>query len=215
MALQWTPEQLEAFRNGDNTIYRILFDEYAGPLYALANELLNDTEEAKDIVSTAFEKLLEKKADLQSFDHIRNFLFRVAKTRSFNILKSRGNQPVSLDNLYDEFAGNVTFIDETQLTILQQLQEEHVLAALDRLSPRQRECLRKRYLEKWTVKAIAEHLKISQFTVYKHLRKGREEIDRKFNNGDGPRLNPLIIFLLIHYFLKYLPLSLAIFPGPL
>src|ERR1700761_6784243 len=126
-----TTEQILAFRTGDNTVFKILFDRYAGPLFNSANALLDDKHTAEDVTSIAFERLFENKEKFDTEKFIRNFLFRVARNLCFDIIKARKKKPSWLDQ---QMADTITDNDDFEIDILKQLEEEAVAKVMDDLT---------------------------------------------------------------------------------
>jgi RNA polymerase sigma-70 factor (ECF subfamily) len=203
--LGFTPDKLDAFRKGDNMVFSELYNVLKDPIYSIAFKILKIREDAEDVVSETFEKLIKNRESIDfpfntdHMDRIEGWLCRVVRNASIDRLKARRKNwhylisPTdmdSLDKLSDpeiDFQGEVyaEIIDHFNLQAQRFLQE---------LAPRRQEAFRLYHLENWEVEAIADHMGISAKTVYVHISKAKKQLYKKLKkSGNNPF--PLSFFL--------------------
>jgi RNA polymerase sigma-70 factor (family 1) len=91
---------LAEFRQGNSVAFKYIFDVYNKRLCYYAEQLLNNQQEAEDVVADTFKKLWERSGDFDSKQHITGFLYTT--TRNACINQSRSNQ--RKENIHREFS---------------------------------------------------------------------------------------------------------------
>lgn len=72
---------ITGLHQGDEKIFRELFEKYHTRLCYFANTLLPFSEGAEDVVQEAFVKLWQKKIDFHSLNAVKTFLYITVKNR--------------------------------------------------------------------------------------------------------------------------------------
>jgi RNA polymerase sigma-70 factor (family 1) len=80
-------EALTAIQLGDESSYEQMFRAFYPRLCAYARTILNDTEEAEEIVQTLFCRLWEQRATLDVTISVQAYLFRAVRNASLNYIK--------------------------------------------------------------------------------------------------------------------------------
>lgn len=78
---------IAAFKQRDASAFAYLFKQYYHALCAFADKLVNDRQEAEDIVQDQLMKLWRKHADFDSLASIKSFLYISTRNACFNFLK--------------------------------------------------------------------------------------------------------------------------------
>lgn len=78
---------IDALKQRDATAFAYLFKQYYYALCSFAERLLNDRQEAEDIVQDQLMKLWRKHADFDSLSSIKSFLYISTRNACFNFLK--------------------------------------------------------------------------------------------------------------------------------
>ena len=78
---------LTAFKQGNSSAFREIFENYNKILFTCAIQLVKDKEQAEDIVSEAFAKLWQRHDVFQTEEHIKAFLFVTTRNASLNYLR--------------------------------------------------------------------------------------------------------------------------------
>ncbi|WP_158618142.1 RNA polymerase sigma factor [Chitinophaga lutea] len=74
-------------KRGDKYAFNLFFKEFYAPLFYYCRHLVQDEEEARDIVLGTFQKFWEKRDRIQNYRNARSFLYLVAKNAGLDYLK--------------------------------------------------------------------------------------------------------------------------------
>ena len=108
---------LKALQAGDSSAFSTLFETYADRLYRLAIGLVQQSEEAEDVVQETFIKAITHLDQFEGRSNLGTWLYRVAYNASLDRLRQRVENPLPDDGLYEE--------DEAQLLMPEVLVEWH------------------------------------------------------------------------------------------
>jgi len=81
-----------SFDNQDPVAFRQVFDLHNKSLCYFAQSLVQDPEEAEDIVQETFKKLWESNTSFTGSDHLTGFLFLVTRNAALNHLRNKKNR---------------------------------------------------------------------------------------------------------------------------
>lgn len=81
------PIDVARFASGDRREFHACFESMYETLVFFTHRYTDDISQAEDCVQEAFISLWERHADMQSFAHIRAFLYRVCHNKAINALK--------------------------------------------------------------------------------------------------------------------------------
>ncbi len=145
------------FIKGDVSAFKALFESFYGSLCQITNKYLKDDAASRDIAQDAFVYLWEKRAEINSVQSAKFYLYKFVKNRSLNYIRDarhRSKINMQLQNPEASFRDDL-IEQETYILIHKAIQgltpqeQRIILLALDGLSNIQ----------------IAEELKISINTV--------------------------------------------------
>lgn len=140
---------------------RILIDEYQSHLYRIAFNICKNREDAEDIVQDTFVQYHISNKEYDDESHIRAWLMRVTINKSRNTLRSFWRKHrQSLESYMEE----LNFPDS---------QSEELFEAVMRLPEKQRTVIHLFYYEDYSIKEIADILKLSESNVKTRLTRGR------------------------------------------
>ncbi len=148
-----------------------LFEGYQSNLYAVAFNICKNAEDAEDVVQDTFMQYYSCKKEFDSGQHIRAWLIRVAINKAKNVNRTfwRRNK-MSLE----DYMETLTF--ETP-------ESEELFAAVMHLPDKYRIVIHLFYYEDYTVREIAEILKLSESNVKTRLSRGRALLKEKLQEG--------------------------------
>ena len=89
-------------KNGNAQALNALLDANKGKIYAAAYALLKNREDAEDAMQQALIAVWQNIGKLAAPEAFETWLYRVTYTRSLNILKSRKNNEMVIENLWLE-----------------------------------------------------------------------------------------------------------------
>lgn len=145
------------------------------PLYQLCCSILGSTDEADDIAQEAFVALCKTTQEFQSDEHVRNWLFKVASNRCYNVLRARRRHPVTSQQesgpALDRFQA-----DQYSRTECERERLDVLWSSVQRLKPELREVIYLRYGEELGIGDIASVVGISRSAVYVRLHRARKAL---------------------------------------
>lgn len=147
-----------------------LFKEHYRRMYRLANILLHDDAESKDVVHDVFARLLDGHGDIKD-ETAESYLITSVRNRCLNIIRSRQIQQ-RVERLY--------LLDlDTSVISTEMLEEElrTLQKGIDKLDPPVcKDVVLQHFRDGITFKQIATRLGVSETTVYKHLRRALSQL---------------------------------------
>jgi RNA polymerase sigma factor, sigma-70 family len=163
-------------------IFEKMFNEWYAQFVYFAYYFVNDKEVSKDIVSNAFEHILEKGDKLET-STAKAYLSKIIKSKCIDYLRRQ-----NIHSEYLKFLGHVSDIviendidDHNQKMELINLYKK-------KLTPYNIKVLDMCYIKKMSYKEVAEELNISVAAVHKHivvaLRILRQEVKKEYKNGN-------------------------------
>ncbi len=156
-------------QEGDSAAFDTLVTRHMQRAFAVAMRLLDQREDAEDLVQDAFIAALEK---IDTYDSEREFapwFYRILVNRCLNARKSRSRRS-TLEIGDDAASGGASPLLETERSELR----THLKKALDVLPERQRTIVTLFDIEGFTSPEVAEILGISDGTVRWHLHQARQ-----------------------------------------
>lgn len=153
---------IDEFRNGTEAGLRYFFDQYYKSLCYFAVRLVQDDQEAEDIVANCFVKLSEKHKEFDTDQNIKSFLYAICRNACLNYLK----------HLRIKSAAQTFFLNQAEQgeeIILNQIIKAEVFDILNQeiefLPEKCREIFKLIYFEHKKTDEIAEELALSVQTV--------------------------------------------------
>lgn len=153
---------VSGLRQGKNHDLGILFDRYFTSLCHFAIHLVQDSDDAKDIVLVTFNKLWNSRENFHSEEHIKSFLYVATKNSCFDFLKAKGRRQAHHNSFsrLDEINEGDFEIKQIETELLRKIYEEAA-----KLPQKCREVFELTYLGELTSSEIAQQLNISVSNV--------------------------------------------------
>lgn len=161
---------------GDEVAYGLLYQRYAGYIFRLVYSLLQQRQDAEEVLQDSFEYAFRR---LAHFDagraSFKTWLYKIAVSRSRNKRRRRWLPTFSLSQLPDEqVQDGARAQPEERLALTQQ--QRAVWEALQALSPKLRETAVLRYYEGLTYVEIGEILEIPAKTAQSRMRLAHKQL---------------------------------------
>ncbi|MBQ8047586.1 MAG: sigma-70 family RNA polymerase sigma factor [Prevotella sp.] len=150
-----------------------LFRRHYERMFLTASTLLRDKEEARDVVSEVFSRLLEQDSCLDGSQNTEAYLLVSVRNRCLNILAHRLVMKKNALHFSEGTAEDTPYEELPLDDILQYIQDD--------LPPQTGRIVRMRYAEGMPYREIERQTQLSRIAVYKHLRKGIEKLRKHFN----------------------------------
>lgn len=133
---------------------------FHGTLYRLAFAYVHNCENAEDICQDAFVKLMDCKCEFESSENCKAWLIRVTINLSKNLLRKRSIR-------FEELDENIPALEK---------EEFEMLEVVKSLPPKYRAVIHLYYYEGYSVKEIADIMRISVTAVTTRLTRARERL---------------------------------------
>jgi RNA polymerase sigma-70 factor (ECF subfamily) len=146
---------------GDQIAFTEIFDRYKVMLYKHACKLLNNYDEANDVVQDTFAKLWEKRETLYINSSLSSYLYSAVRNRIFNLMSHQKVALQYLDSTFDFEARNNFIMDEQ---IMMKELAAIIENEIEALPPKMRTVF-KLSRERSSYKEVAQILNISDKTV--------------------------------------------------
>lgn len=183
---------LISFQLGDDSVYEIIYDRYWALLYRHARKMLQNDEEAKDVVQEVFMMLWTRLSTQGVNQPLAAFLYTATRNKVLDQLKHSKVKARYAASLQQETERQLqppdSLVRERQLA--QQIESE-----IQFLPPKMREIFVLSRREYKSYKEISEQLQISDKTVKKQVSNALQILRVRLGT-----LLFLIFFILICYF---------------
>lgn len=163
----YSDQQLVALmKAGEESAFNEIYSRYGMPLYHQANQMLRDTETAKDLVQELFITLWSNVDQIRADVNLAGYLYIAVRNRVFKLIE-KGRVRNDYLNAIAKYASDVSTetmddLDEKELSLI--LQQE-----IDRLPPRMKEVFELSRKDNLSHREIADQLGISDKTVKKQI----------------------------------------------
>lgn len=174
---EFTKEELDAICNGDKAVFKRLYDNYSGALYAMAIKIVISEDVAKDVLQDSFVKIWK---NFHSFDSTKGRLFtwmaNIVRNTSIDALRKKDAKYEI--HVQDKF---VTIADRQNNTS-QNTDTLDVHDKIDTLSDEHQVVIRTVYLMGHTHEEAAKKLNLPLGTVKTRVRMAMIELKRIFGS---------------------------------
>lgn len=183
---------LEKLRSGDRQEFALLVDRYSGPVYRAALRMLNDEQDAEDVLQETFLKAMRGISSFEGRSHISTWLYRIAMNEALMMLRKKKGGVVSIDRDQEDEDGTlqpkeiVDFCCMPEQELSNSESRSQIHRAIERLSPALRSVFILRDVEGLSVKETADVLEIGESAVKTRLLRARlklrEDLSAYFAN---------------------------------
>lgn len=166
-------ELMEDFKGGGQEAFKYLFSALHDPLIGFTRGIIRDNSDAcYDIVAEAFLKLWKNRERMESFDHIRRYIYVITRNAAIDELRLFTRKQKYQK---EESANNTMSFDTYEMHALANM----ILMAMFNIKGKVRsKVMRMVYKGDKTTAEIADTLGISGQTVLNHKTRAIEEIRR-------------------------------------
>jgi RNA polymerase sigma-70 factor (ECF subfamily) len=158
-----------ALARNDPAAVELIWDRYAGDLFAYLQAVLCSRHDAEDVLQTVFVRIVRKRHRLAKARHLDAYVYRIARNEAFRLIGSRKKDRT------------LEAVNESWLIVPEGRHEsndlaEQLQAALARLPQPQREVIVMKIYRQKTFLEISRLLGLSQNTVASRYRYGMEKL---------------------------------------
>ncbi|WP_442589706.1 RNA polymerase sigma factor [Pedobacter sp. AW31-3R] len=181
------------FRYGDETALKLIFNTYYYPLFNYGHKFTPDDHIIEDVIQDLFIKLWSDREVIKETSSVKNYLYKAFRRRLIRKLnyapKIMGFPMMEEKIQFDiELGHDHSMISQERIHSIQ----HKLSAALEKMTPRQREIIHLRYYEEMEFEEIAEVLQLSVKDTYKLLYRAIDSLKKHL-----PRFDYLIILYLL------------------
>lgn len=179
---------VDALRQGDEQVFETIFRTYYERLCNYANTILNDMDEAEEMVQSAFLTVWEKHDTLEIHTSVKSYLYRAVHNSCLNRVKH-----YKVRKTYGDSVKNQTELlhDDASQDLIGSELDAIVANAIDSLPDQCKLVFKLSRFENLTYAEIAEQLGISVKTVENHMVKALKVLREKLKD-----YLPVLIWLL-------------------
>ncbi|SDK18439.1 RNA polymerase sigma-70 factor, ECF subfamily [Pedobacter sp. ok626] len=167
---------------GDQVAFTEIFNRYWDKLYLHALKMLEDEDDAKDLVQELFSSLWTRVAEFELQSSLSGYLYVMVRNKVLNHIRQQKTR-----NTFQEAL--TLYIDTHQHSVLEYISENELSLALEveiqNLPPKMREIFELSRKQDLSHKEIASKLNISDKTVKKQINNALKIIRMKLDNTIG------------------------------
>jgi RNA polymerase sigma-70 factor (family 1) len=186
-------ELVERLQKGDIEAFDLLYEKYSGVIYSFSLKYLRSTDEAEDIVQSAFLKIWGNHKNLKKESSVRSYLFTIVYNDICKHYRKRNYHQQFVDAILYDNSGSSS---QTEDSINSKSVVERVLQIVDKLPERQKSIFLKSRKDGKSTKEIAEELGLSPGTIDNYISDSLKFIRNRLNKEDLA----LLLFLLLFAF---------------
>ncbi|MEC5144865.1 Sigma-70 family RNA polymerase sigma factor [Chitinophaga sp. 180180018-2] len=182
-----------AFRSGDASSLQAIFDKYYSPLFNYGHRFSADDHLIEDALQELFVKLWKNRESIRETDSVKNYLYKSFRRVLLRMLEvQQRNHTFSVLDEWPEWGQELAY-DQTMIS-RERLEKirGNLVAALTKMTPRQREIIHLRYYEEMEYDEIAALMQLSVSSTYKLVYKAIETLRQYLSKSDLLILSALI-----------------------
>jgi RNA polymerase sigma-70 factor (ECF subfamily) len=185
---------LEALRSGDRAEFARLVEAYYEMIYRLAIKMLNNPQDAEDILQETFIKAYRNLKNFDGRSNLSTWLYRIATNEALMFLRKRKPDSVSIDETIDTGEGEhrpVHIVDWGNLPEEELMSEEaqtYLDQAVDKLPPSLRVVFVLRDIQGLSTRETGEVLDLSEVAVKTRLSRARLRLREELSAYYGERV---------------------------
>lgn len=182
MNASYTDAQLlQELACGNEKAMRQLFAIYRDRLFFYITRITKSEQIAEELVMDVFMKIWTGKEMLAEVQNIDAFLFRIARNKSIDFLRSAAGNTRFQELLWEQI--QAASGDRADTPLLVKEYEARVREAISLLSPQRRKVYSLRYEQQLTHAEIASQLSLSRHTVNNHLVEAQKFVHNYVTKG--------------------------------
>ncbi|WP_142687976.1 RNA polymerase sigma factor [Chitinophaga polysaccharea] len=175
----------EAFRSGDESSLQRIFDKYYTPLFNYGHKFSADDHLIEDALQNLFVRLWKNRDGIKDTGSVKNYLYKSFRRVLLRMLEVQQREysfsvPEGWPGPGQELPYDQTLISRERLESIR----SNLVAALEKMTPRQREIIHLRYYEEMEYEEIAALMQLSVSSTYKLLYKAIDTLRQYLSKTD-------------------------------
>tara|TARA_B100000508_G_scaffold60116_1_gene46771 strand:- start:48734 stop:49339 length:606 start_codon:yes stop_codon:yes gene_type:complete len=179
---------VERAKEGDEAAFAQLMDQYREPVYYMLLKMVKNTDDAEDLTIEAFGKAFNRIQQYSPSYAFSTWLFKIASNNCIDFIRKKRVHLTSMDHAYSNQDGESVKIDvesgtmDPEETIIKQQKVKTMRKVVEKLKPRYRDLIKKRYFEELTYEEISDEMDLPLGTVKAQLFRAREFLANLMKN---------------------------------
>jgi len=167
---------------GDQAAFAELMKRYKEPVYYMLLKMIKNTDDAEDLTIEAFGKAFNRIDQYTPNYAFSTWLFKIASNNCIDHIRKKRISLISMDHAYTNENGESVGIEvdgghlDPEEVFIQQQKVKAMRDVVDKLKPRYRELIIKRYFEELTYEEIVDEMDLPLGTVKAQLFRAREAL---------------------------------------
>ncbi|GAB7087878.1 RNA polymerase sigma-70 factor [Marinifilum fragile] len=155
-------------------IFEELFKEHYRSLYYHAYSILNDTEQARDLVNDSFEEIWNRRNKLDISYSLKSFLYNTVRNKCINYLRKQEVEKKYINRKKHDIHEEEEYKDYDSALL-------EIMKAVEQLPNQSRNVFKKCFIENLSYKEAAEELNVSVNTIKTHVTNSLKRLRRELN----------------------------------
>jgi len=159
-------EFVASLREGRESSFTLLYNHYNLRLCSYAFRIINNNNEAREVVHTTFCKIWDKRKNLEIKESLEAYLYRSVYNNSISLLRKKKQYAMYVDQgVADIYFNRIIQNPHAELKLIDSEYRKYILSAINELPEKCREIFIKCKIEGRTYPEVAKILDISVKTV--------------------------------------------------
>lgn len=171
---------VELAKSGDQAAFAELMNRYREPVYFMLLKMIKNNDDAEDLTIEAFGKAFNRIESYSPNYAFSTWLFKIASNNCIDFIRKKRVSLTSMDHAYTNENGESVGLQvdggllDPEETFIKNQKVKMMREVVDKLKPRYKELIIKRYFEELTYDEIADELDLPLGTVKAQLFRARE-----------------------------------------
>jgi len=173
-------ELVHQAQKGDQAAFAELMGKYRDSIYYMVNKMVRNTDDAEDLTIEAFGKAFHRINQYSPDYAFSTWLFKIASNNCIDFIRKKRLQMTSMDTTFESQDGEYTGMQvrtddlDPEEEAIKNQKVKMMRLLVEKLKPRYRVLVEKRYFEELSYEEIAEELDLPLGTVKAQLFRARE-----------------------------------------
>jgi RNA polymerase sigma-70 factor (ECF subfamily) len=165
-------EIIKGCLKNDRACQKMLYERFYGKMMGVCMRYAKDRDEAKDILHEGYIKVFDKLKNFGSKGSFEGWIRRIMVNTAIDHLRRNKHEYLIVNTVYASDQG-ASITDEPDDNIINRVDQEEVMKAVQNLSPAYRAVFNLYVIEEYSHKEISEILDISEGTSKSNLAKAK------------------------------------------
>ncbi len=188
MIMNKTETILDIFKVAEKKAFQLLYDTYYENLVLFANQIIDDSQAAEDIVQDCLVKFWVSKRYLTLDVGLDKYVFQAVKFSSLNYVRGGKRKRAIHEHVTREMLSKESLPNDEYVEIL-----EVVYKAIDQLPEERRHIFMMVFVDGKSYQEVMDQLQISKNTVKTQLNRSLKFLRKKLKN----RYNEILLFFIL------------------